>query len=681
VVHHQIMASERMGGYVHNTYTQKLVKRDHWTKLCKHSKIVHVALGIRPRIIPCSGEDGSPESSSLLQQSPGDMSESRHSDDGTQNSAIDCGMEDDMVPNRLPHDGPDQLRPGLAAALHSDISQVLDEMLPGNSMGNRTRVEPRQDIVALHQRRPESDSRERMRQLSSLTWSDMNIYRFIMDAGLTTADAGRLLKVITDVRFHPLHVSYSSLASYNRAMSLESAGLRLLDLTKPRFDGQDKVMFWYRSVWEMITDWLKTPEILNRMSLSYAPRYSRDGLRLFVDFASSHWLQSVYAKFDDPAVTVIGIIIGSDAYLKHKRRGHPIYMTVANLPEDMIQSENHWKVIGCFPQTKHIPMSKFAHKRRESQVHDSSRCALLEEAIAVCRAGGQHVLCADGLWRKVVPVLMLYVGDRLEHQDILLSHPHSCLLCKARIDEYGVRTPSQVGGYLRGEIMQLRHKAMHTGEYGENMEWKQHAQAPRAIAEFNQGTGEVEVVSEVRYKHCAQVIKVLPDTCRLMDMCDGAGIDLAMCCMPDPMHTVPGGVMHHLLRATIATLVQTLSPTWAVAHNLELKMPSLGTLCDRLDARVKTALPRGPKRVREAFRVAYQNLKTGRKPVFTFETTASETEVLFGVIPFCLSNLIEEEINDLNQLAEEHDEDTLLDPTDGIVEVLAMFQVCSCMKV
>ena len=79
--------------------------------------------------------------------------------------------------------------------------------------------------------------------------------------------------------------------------------------------------------------------------------------------------------------------------------------------------------------------------------------------------------------------------------------------------------------------------------------------------------------------------------------------------------------------------------------------------------------------------MAYQNLKTGRKPVFTFETTASETEVLFGVIPFCLSNLIEEEINDLNQLAEEHDEDTLLDPTDGIVEVLAMFQVCSCMKV
>ena len=133
VVHHQIMASERMGGYVHNTYTQKLVKRDHWTKLCKHSKIVHVALGIRPRIIPCSGENGSPESSSLLQQSPGDMSESRHSDDGTQNSAIDCGMEDDMVPNRLPHEGPDQLRPGLAAALHSDISQVLDEMLPAQN--------------------------------------------------------------------------------------------------------------------------------------------------------------------------------------------------------------------------------------------------------------------------------------------------------------------------------------------------------------------------------------------------------------------------------------------------------------------------------------------------------------------------------------------------------------------
>jgi len=650
---HQQTASRRLGHYIHNRHLDTIVHVNHRSKLCKWASIVKVTLGIRPRAVDVvlADEDGD------LHSDGGDRASSPHSDREPMSSPNVHGMQHE-----------------LHAAWGAQTGMSIAQLPTGVPQGGFVRAEHDEEIIRASGRQFEDRHDDASPRL---TWTDKQIYHFIMTSGLTVAQGSELLKLLTDHRFDAEDISYVAVESYHRAMAMQSAGLRSHEVTQPGVHGCRPAVFWYRCAWDIVKEWLQDPAILPRMTLEYTPASDNAGDRMFGGFGSSPWLQNAYARMEDPTVTVVAIVVGSDEFANQNKEAWPMYISCPNFTTEMIQSQRYWKVAGFFPKLEDSGLSNFDRKRRLRLAHDRCRCAVLHAVIEIGKAGGQHVLCADSQWRKICPLLMLYVGDRPEHELVLGSHAQTCLLCKSTTAQYGDAVPSDVGGYAPGEITEIREKAMTTGVYGEHDEWTELLVSgqPIEIARRNGQTGELDVVSMERYKHCTRVTKVIPDTNQLMSQLQQVGIQLNECCMPDPLHTVLLGLMKHLLKATIATIVDVLRPEWAFGSGAECTNAKLGAICNNIDRRVATMLPHGPKRVKEALGVALENFQSGRQKNFQFETTAKEMEQLFEVFPHCLQDLITTELDDLNQVAALQGQAAVGDPMPRIAECLAMFQV------
>jgi hypothetical protein len=54
---------------------------------------------------------------------------------------------------------------------------------------------------------------------------------------------------------------------------------------------------------------------------------------------------------------------------------------------------------------------------------------IVKECGAICIEGGRYAQDGRGVWRKIVPVLAMWNGDRQEHEMVTMSKVHSCFHC------------------------------------------------------------------------------------------------------------------------------------------------------------------------------------------------------------------------------------------------------------
>ena len=110
----------------------------------------------------------------------------------------------------------------------------------------------------------------------------------------------------------------------------------MLDLATPSVDGPREVSFVYRSAWEIVCEMVQDPAMLKEWIWNYTPQYNNDGERVYGHFMSGRWVEAVYRDIKDPTVTVVCIVLGSDATQISKRKsGHPFYVSAGNLSTAM----------------------------------------------------------------------------------------------------------------------------------------------------------------------------------------------------------------------------------------------------------------------------------------------------------------------------------------------------------
>ena len=119
------------------------------------------------------------------------------------------------------------------------------------------------------------------------------------------------------------------------------------------------------------------------MTLEYTPASDNAGDRMFGGFGSSPWLQNAYARMEDPTVTVVAIVVGSDEFANRNKEAWPMYISCPNFTTEMIQSQRYWKVAGFFPKLEDSGLSNFDRKRGLRLAHDRCRCAVLHEVIEI----------------------------------------------------------------------------------------------------------------------------------------------------------------------------------------------------------------------------------------------------------------------------------------------------------
>jgi len=663
----------------------------HYTHLCKHADIVQVrtrdhglhaagravempvANPDQEREDAAGRDDDNSDASSVFRlsvdSSQDEFPPSRASDDG------ESGESTFRLSPPVPMPAVDACEI-LAALMNTTFAQCLQNAYnhvqpwrPAQSPGNHgLHGQPARDDMRV------SPARSVSPHLVDLSWTEANVYKFIAESGLAQKHANMLLRMLKDIRFNPLDMQYTAIDSYHRRIAAQQDGILHLDLTRPAADGDNELVLWYRDPWLITKAALQDSEKLAHMTLHCEPEFDASGNRLFGSFRGSWWLQ-IHQEQVGPDVTIVGILLGADGFDNGGLSGHPGYMHLLNCTEDVRGSPDYWWLVAMIPLVQKECLvgtwaSDFGLQRRKRQVTDASFCALFSEILRVRRQGGELVTCADGITRRIMPVLVHLNMDRLDHERTLWMQQHLCPLCKTPKDRFGSwqAAPSEAGFRTAREVLQECDTAMRTGQYGDRR-----AGGDRPILQFDEATQDWRVLSEKQYLRCCRTIGFAPEVNKVMKMLQEGGVDVLKCCFPDPLHTTANGVMKHLIRAVIATFAAALTPQWARGTAECGTVASITKICNRLDERLKTVAPRAPKRARSVFAKGMRSYVRGRKQMFEFTVTGKEAEIVYEHFIFCLPGAIDEELEDLNQLAREQGHDPVPNPTAAMVDALSKF--------
>jgi len=104
---------------------------------------------------------------------------------------------------------------------------------------------------------------------------------------------------------------------------------------------------------------------------------------------------------------------------------------------------------------------------------------------------------------------------------------------------------------MQQDVQDTAMAAAHTGVYGENEEWRIKIRNPAPILGLD-ANGRIYVVSEERYRHCAQILCVFPEPNLLWTFPHS---EVYLLCRDDPMHMMDLGVLQKLQEAMMAKYI------------------------------------------------------------------------------------------------------------------------------
>jgi hypothetical protein len=237
-----------------------------------------------------------------------------------------------------------------------------------------------------------------------------------------------MLRMVKHPEFNTEDLRFASASAYDRRLTESTIpGMLSHSMHRACIDGANDCTLWYRTatqiVLEMVEDECLAPHIQYEFRPSVHPT---TGERVFSGVHDSCLLESAYAYFNEPDVTIVLAFISSDATCVCKRRAeHPFYVSLGNLSLQARRSDYAWRLAGCVPQYDHEamradeggePPDVFEYKRRLGQLLRECDALIMAGMHETGAAGIYTVRCGDGVVRRIRVLLGAWLTDRQEQE-------------------------------------------------------------------------------------------------------------------------------------------------------------------------------------------------------------------------------------------------------------------------
>ena len=279
--------------------------------------------------------------------------------------------------------------------------------------------------------------------------SEFAIYQYLVATRTSVHNSNMLLRIIKDPAFNPLAIRYKSVESLHSRMALANEyGISFADLHE-NIDGDQRVDYYFRESVDVSNELMLCHAIFAQCTTVFSPTYdpvSKE--RTYSEFMGAGWAEHADAALNMPGRFACPFALGSDGtQIKNRDSAHPIYFSILWASNALRQSHLCWRLLGFVPVLDHDRMftvdssgrkkkaSSFEIARRERQLFHQCIFLVLRKSIQVHQDSGRLVLCGDGVVRRVVDILALWITDRQEHELILWWQEHMCFHCDCRKED------------------------------------------------------------------------------------------------------------------------------------------------------------------------------------------------------------------------------------------------------
>lgn len=230
-------------------------------------------------------------------------------------------------------------------------------------------------------------------------------------------------------------------------------------------------------------------------------------------------------------------------------------------------------------------------------------------------------------------------------QMLIAAKQHSCFHCQCQEDSRTLRAAvDSATRHTWGGRQQVAMRAMTTGKYGTDDDWRKHIKnaAPILKADMRHGDVHVTVENRVRYDHCSLVTGVIPEHNPLWN---STVLDFNQMCRDDELHQMRLGMMPHIMAAVMSKITETLHPAWALPLGVCPGVAGMVAVWHRLTKRLQDSKTTMTVYVTHCFVRAFLSRQAGYQ--FKFALTGHECEAVFLLFVQTLPGLIEEEVKTL----------------------------------
>ena len=111
-------------------------------------------------------------------------------------------------------------------------------------------------------------------------------------------------------------------------------------------DGDQSVVLWYQPYWDIVKQILADTKAAPHMTYGFVPEHDPvTKERRYGGFCSAMWMEAAMreALAKDPDVTVVAVLVGSDATsIKNRDGAHPAYASLGNLSLPYRRGDQGW---------------------------------------------------------------------------------------------------------------------------------------------------------------------------------------------------------------------------------------------------------------------------------------------------------------------------------------------------
>ncbi|KAL7278907.1 hypothetical protein ACG7TL_006738 [Trametes sanguinea] len=220
----------------------------------------------------------------------------------------------------------------------------------------------------------------------------------------------------------------------------------------------EELDLWRRCPVDAVRELMGNPAF--RAYMAYAAvRMKRNGVRFYSEMNTGDWWGDVQFNLPDGAC-VAPVILASDkttlTVLRGDKTAWPVYLTIGNIDKSVRRKPSAHAVIllGYIPVSKLHCFSKKARSEATHRLFHTCMAKILEPLIEAGRSGVDMV-CADGIIRRVYPILAAYIADHPEQCLIACCKENRCPRCvvprkrRGENRSFPLRTHTQTADILR----------------------------------------------------------------------------------------------------------------------------------------------------------------------------------------------------------------------------------------
>ena len=617
-----------------------------------------------------------------------------HADDSNMPADQDAGHDHNMSAGQEPgseHMDVDERHPGERSNEGWSLSQFMLDAA-GLKTPHTALHSDAQLGGAVYVSAGDHEGAQKQPEQTDLSRSEAALLRWIRSSGVSKAAANDLLRLLRQ-NFEARHIRFATLQSYNFHAERTAPPIFTRFVGRTAVDGQNEASVVYRDAWDVMVSMLQNPVVFRDLKLQFVkPSLSPTGARQLGSFNSSFFLEAAYKQYAHiPNISIVGLVLGSDETKVSNwsmiSGSHPVLMHIPNVDGVNGFSPAYWRCIGFVPTLLKSKMTRpqdsTEFRSRSIEVLHDTYLLVLDSIFAVIDKGGERVQCADGQVYLIMPLPVMFVGDRQLHNELMHVHAHNCFHCKVPKDCLHDAHSS----YDSIDMRQIEKDAQCGCDTGVFVDRRGGTHVPpvnarqKAIIAYSPD-GTEKTVIQSRFEEYQQGTGFAPMPNMLGMRLLKYNLQLPHMCTDDRLHHIQLGMFVHLLQASVSRLFRALCPTPMDEETQEgaqkFDRSMAAQIMQRLTERMQTCQTPGglTSRAAIAIQAAVMDMVDKKAYKFKLGLTGKEVEDCFVAFVKCLPLLIRPELDKIHGRAGSSPSQPgsrLNDPTSEVIRVLCAF--------